>query len=158
MITKDEVFDRYVMVLSAILGVRPYIAIMKKMGELWILACCQVSWLVPVSVWWIFHPCEWSQWNIVKGLEVFVLCVMYMCVLFWGVSLSSSGCAGLWFVLGFISLSHAGLCFYVGCLVFCMYHSLCVFVLWCLVMSSPVCEWFLISHHDWICILSYLFR
>ena len=43
MITKGEVFDGYVMILSAILGVRPYIAIMKKMGKMWILACCQVS-------------------------------------------------------------------------------------------------------------------
>ena len=51
MITKDEVFDRYVMILSAILGVRPYTAIMIKIGKMWILACCQVSQLVPASVW-----------------------------------------------------------------------------------------------------------
>ena len=51
MITKDEVFDGYLMVLSAILGVRPYTAIMKKVGKMWILPCCQVSQLVPASVW-----------------------------------------------------------------------------------------------------------
>ena len=51
MITKDEVFNGCVMVLSAILRVWPYTAIMEKMGKMWILACCQVSQLVPVSVW-----------------------------------------------------------------------------------------------------------
>ena len=50
MITKDEVFYRYLMILSTILGMRPYTAIMKKVGKMWILACCQVSQLVPVSV------------------------------------------------------------------------------------------------------------
>ena len=74
MITKYEVLNGYVIILSAILGVRLYTAIMKKMGKLWILACCQVSWLVPASIWWIFHPCKWLQWNIVKGLKVFILC------------------------------------------------------------------------------------
>ena len=157
-ITKDEVFDRCVMILSAILGVRPYTAIMKKIGKMWILACCQVSQLVPASVWWIFCSCEWSWWNTVKGLEVFVLCLMCMRIWFWGVSLSSSGCAGSWFILEFISLSHVGLCFNVGCLVFCMYCSLCVFVFWCLVMSSLVYTWSLISCCDCICILSYLLR
>ena len=158
MITKDEVFDGCVMVLSAILRVRPYTAIMKKMGKMWILACCKVSWLVPASVWWIFCSCEWSRWNIVKGLEVFVLCVVCMHIWFWGVSLSSSGCAGSWFILRFISLFHVGLCFNVGCLVFCVYRFLCVFMFWCLVMSSLVCAWSLISHLGWVCILSYLFR
>ena len=128
MITKDEVFDGCVMILSAILGVRPYTAMMKKMGKMWILACCQLSQLVPASIWGIFCSCEWSQWNVVKGLEIFVLCVMCMHVWFWGVSLSSSGCAGSWFILGFISLSCVGLCFNVGCLVFCVYCSLCVHV------------------------------
>ena len=51
MITRDEVFDGCVMVLNASLGVWPYTAMMEKMGKMWILACCQVSRLVPASVW-----------------------------------------------------------------------------------------------------------
>ena len=153
MITRGEVFDGCVMVLNAILRVWPYTAIMEKMGKMWILACCQVSQLVPASVWLAFCPCEWLWWNIVMGLEVFVLCAMCMCIWFWGVSSSSSRCAGLWFVLGFISLFHVGLCFNVGCLVFSVYHSFCVFMFWHLVMSSPVCVWSLISHCGWICYL-----
>ena len=129
----------------------------KKMGKMWILACCQVSQLVPMSVWWILCSCEWLRWNIVKGSEVFVLCVVCMCIWFWGVSLSS-GCAGSWFILRFISLFCVGLCFNVGCSVFCMYHSLCVFMFWHLVMSSLVCAWSPIGCCSWICILSYLFR
>ena len=46
-----RVFDGCVMVLSATLGVWPYTAIMEKMGKMWILACCQVSRPVTVSVW-----------------------------------------------------------------------------------------------------------
>ena len=73
-----------------------------------------------------------------KHLEVFVLCVVCMCIWFWDVSLSPSGCAGLWFILGFVSLFCVGLCFCVRCLVFYVCYSFCVFVFWCLVMSSPV--------------------
>ena len=158
MITRGEVFDGCVMVLNPILRMWPYTAIMEKMGKMWILACCQVSWLVPASVWWTFCPCEWLWWNAVIGLEVFVLCVVCMCIWFWSVSLSSSGCAGLWFVLRFISLFCVSLCFNVGCLVFCVYRSFCVFMFWCLVMLSLVCMWSLISCRGWICILSYLLR
>ena len=73
-----------------------------------------------------------------KCLEVFVLCVMCMRIWFWDVSSSPSGCAGSWFVLGFVSLFCVGPYFCVRCSVFRACRSFCVFVFWCLVMSSPV--------------------
>ena len=60
--------------------------------------------------------------------EVFVLCVVCIRIWFYSVSLSSSGCVGSWFVFGFVPLFHVGLCFNVGCLVFCVSFFLCVCV------------------------------
>ena len=63
-----------------------------------------------------------------KCLEVFVLCVMCMCIWFWDVSSSPSGCVGSWFILGFVSLFCVGPCFCVLGLP-CMLFFLCVHVL-----------------------------
>ena len=80
-----------------------------------------------------------------------LVCCVYAHLVLRCVSLSSSGCAGSWFILRFVSLFHVGLCFNVGCLVFCVYRSLSVFVFWCLVMSSLVCAWSLIIHVLSVC-------
>ena len=72
-----------------------------------------------------------------KCLEVFVLCVMCMRVRFWDMPSSPSRYAGSWFVLGFVSLLCWSVLLYevlgLPCALF-----FCVFVFWCLVMSSPV--------------------
>ena len=155
MTIRGEVFNGCVMVLSATLGVWPYTAIMEKMGKMWILSCCQVSWPVTVSIWWAFYPCRWLQWNIVMCLEVFVLCVVCMhiwfqCVFvfFWmcGVVVCSGVCSSVpcWSVLqcGMLRLLHVSF--------FSVSQHL--------VMSSLVCAWSLIGRLGWVCILSYLFR
>ena len=93
-----------------------------------------------------------------KGLEVFVLYVVCMCIWFWDVSLFSPGCSRSWSVLEFVSLFCVGPCFYMKCLVFCVHCSFCAFVFQCLVMSSLVGTWSLIGHHDRIYILSFQIR
>ena len=50
MITKDEVFNGCVMILSAILGVRPYTAIMKRWGRCGYLPAVKYpSWYLHLS-------------------------------------------------------------------------------------------------------------
>ena len=93
--------------------------------------------------------CDETLWRAWRYLS----CVSCVCAFGSEVSLSFSRCAGSWFVLRFVSLFHVDLCFNVGCLVFCVYRSFCVFVFWHLVMSSPVCAWSLIGHCGWICYL-----
>ena len=80
----------------------------------------------------------------------YLSCVSCVCVL-------GLGCAFISFwvcrvmvclVVGFILLFCVSPCSCVRCLVFCACCSFCVFMFWCLVMSSPVGTWSLISHCD----------
>ena len=70
-----------------------------------------------------------------------------MCVRFWDMPSSPSRYAGSWFVLGFVSLLCWSVLLYevlgLPCALF-----FCVFVFWCLVMSSPVGARSRIGHRD----------
>ena len=81
-------------------------------------------------------------------MEVFVLCVMYMCI--WsGICLCLLDMQGHGLSCGrFVSLICVSPCSCVRCLVFHACCSFCVFVFWCLVMSFLVGMRSLISHCD----------
>ena len=111
-------------------------------------ACVCLVNLLSMSVMWMIA---------MKRCEMLgSICPVCLCmrVRFWDMPSSPSRYAGSWFVLGFVCWSV--LLYEVLGLPCALFF--CVFVFWCLVMSSPAGAGSLIGHRVRIYVLSYLSR